>query len=599
MANKAFVVKHGLNPSTDNSVDLGTSSLEFKDLYIDGTAFLDAIGFGSVAMTLPTDHGINGQVLKTNGSNALAWANDTAGTITALNNQTEDRLVTIGSTTTQLDGEADLTFDGTTLNVVGNAGVGIARTEGTLHVHTASAGSVSADANHDDLVVENSGNVGQILLSPDANYSRFSFGSPSASGGYATIFGEYNSGSPYLAFNVNGGERFRIDSSGNLVIADGGGLVIGHTAQLSPVGYPPELQVLGTGDADSQASFGRWNNGGSGCQISIVKSRGTSVGAIGIVQDNDQLGLISWQGDDGTTTDSRAASIDCFVDGTPGENQMPGRLEFMTNTGGSGTGPVTSMTIGSNAKVGIGITSPACKLQVNNSTSGARGLGVRTSVTNDFCMDVTQSSSGFALHVLQLQTANGGSGLTGFDFLNCHDTSTDKAWIRGDGTYGSATNSYGSTSDSKLKQDVVDARKDYWDDFKQVRFRKFRLKDQVAIDSDAPSLLGVVAQEIESIFPSLVTDRPDRESTEVAQTDGEGNPLYVQSDELDEDGKTTNKLDDEGNPIPLTEMKAVNLGTKTKVVKYSILNQIGLCVVQELQTRLEAAEAKIAALEAA
>ena len=188
---------------------------------------------------------------------------------------------------------------------------------------------------------------------------------------------------------------------------------------------------------------------------------------------------------------------------------------------------------------------------------------------------------------------------TGFDFLNCHDTSTDKAWIRGDGTYGSATNSYGSTSDSKLKQDVVDARKDYWDDFKQVRFRKFRLKDQVAIDSDAPSLLGVVAQEIEAIFPSLVTDRPDRESTEVAQTDGEGNPLYVQSDELDEDGKTTNKLDDEGNPIPLTEMKAVNLGTKTKVVKYSILNQIGLCVVQELQTRLEAAEAKIAALEAA
>ena len=330
-----------------------------------------------------------------------------------------------------------------------------------------------------------------------------------------------------------------------------------------------------------------------------MKSRGTSVGAIGIVQDNDQLGLISWQGDDGTTTDSRAASIDCFVDGTPGENQMPGRLEFMTNTGGSGTGPVTSMTIGSNAKVGIGITSPACKLQVNNSTSGARGLGVRTSVTNDFCMDVTQSSSGFALHVLQLQTANAGSGLTDFDFLNCHDTSTDKAWIRGDGTYGSATNSYGSTSDSKLKQDVVDARKDYWDDFKQVRFRKFRLKDQVAIDSDAPSLLGVVAQEIESIFPSLVTDRPDRESTEVAQTDGEGNPLYVQSDELDEDGKTTNKLDDEGNPIPLTEMKAVNLGTKTKVVKYSILNQIGLCVVQELQTRLEAAEAKIAALEAA
>ena len=34
------------------------------------------------------------------------------GTITALNNQTANRLVTIGATTTELDGEANLTFDG-------------------------------------------------------------------------------------------------------------------------------------------------------------------------------------------------------------------------------------------------------------------------------------------------------------------------------------------------------------------------------------------------------------------------------------------------------------------------------------------------------
>jgi hypothetical protein len=36
--------------------------------------------------------------------------------ITALNNQTANRLVTIGATTTELDGEADLTFNGTVLN---------------------------------------------------------------------------------------------------------------------------------------------------------------------------------------------------------------------------------------------------------------------------------------------------------------------------------------------------------------------------------------------------------------------------------------------------------------------------------------------------
>ncbi len=153
-----------------------------------------------------------------------------------------------------------------------------------------------------------------------------------------------------IQYNNSGafGGSANLTFDGNdLFIADGGGMVIGHTSQLSPVGYPPELQVLGTGDADSQVSLGRWSNSSSGCQMSIVKSRGTTVGATGIVQDDDQLGLISWQGDDGTTTDSIAASIDCFVDGTPGVNQMPGRLEFMINSGASGTGPTTRMKIDS------------------------------------------------------------------------------------------------------------------------------------------------------------------------------------------------------------------------------------------------------------
>ena len=38
-------------PVTDNDVDLGTSSLEFKDLYIDGTAYVDAINFNGTAIT--------------------------------------------------------------------------------------------------------------------------------------------------------------------------------------------------------------------------------------------------------------------------------------------------------------------------------------------------------------------------------------------------------------------------------------------------------------------------------------------------------------------------------------------------------------------
>lgn len=162
MANKSFTVKHGLNPVTDGSIDLGTSSLEFKDLYIDGTAFLDAVGFGTTAITLPSGAGSNGQVLKSNGSNALAWADDAAGTVTALNSNVEDRLVTIGSTTTQLDGEANLTFNGSTLAIVGSAtidSVPVVNSYGPYGTGASGAVSNITDSDFNGTTVAQSGTI--------------------------------------------------------------------------------------------------------------------------------------------------------------------------------------------------------------------------------------------------------------------------------------------------------------------------------------------------------------------------------------------------------------------------------------------------------
>ena len=91
--------------------------------------------------------------------------------------------------------------------------------------------------------------------------------------------------------------------------------------------------------------------------------------------------------------------------------------------------------------------------------------------------------------------------------------------------------------------------------------------------------------------------------------DEEGNVRYEMIDKIDDDGllvmdETGNKVqvqktDYDGNPIPITETKTVDLGTTTKSFKYSILSQIGLKVVQELQARCEALETKVAVLEAA
>ena len=40
-----------LVPITDNDIDLGTNSLEFKDAYFDGTVEADAITIGGTAVT--------------------------------------------------------------------------------------------------------------------------------------------------------------------------------------------------------------------------------------------------------------------------------------------------------------------------------------------------------------------------------------------------------------------------------------------------------------------------------------------------------------------------------------------------------------------
>jgi len=68
------------------------------------------------------NYGTDGQVLTSGGAGAApAWEDTGAGAVTAVNNATANELVTIGATTTELEAEANLTFDGTDV-LVGGAG---------------------------------------------------------------------------------------------------------------------------------------------------------------------------------------------------------------------------------------------------------------------------------------------------------------------------------------------------------------------------------------------------------------------------------------------------------------------------------------------
>jgi hypothetical protein len=69
-----------ISPVTNNDVDLGTASLQYKNVYVDGTTFTDAIGFGTVVMTLPTADGNADQILTTDGSGTLSFVDNSGGT---------------------------------------------------------------------------------------------------------------------------------------------------------------------------------------------------------------------------------------------------------------------------------------------------------------------------------------------------------------------------------------------------------------------------------------------------------------------------------------------------------------------------------------
>jgi len=64
--------------------------------------------------TLPVEKPASDKVLQSTSAGVLSWVEAT-GTISALNNQVVNRLVTIGATTTELDGEANATYNGSQL----------------------------------------------------------------------------------------------------------------------------------------------------------------------------------------------------------------------------------------------------------------------------------------------------------------------------------------------------------------------------------------------------------------------------------------------------------------------------------------------------
>jgi hypothetical protein len=127
-----------------------------------------------------------------------------------------------------------------------------------------------------------------------------------------------------------------------------------------------------------------------------------------------------------------------------------------------------------------------------------------------------------------------------------------KLRIADSGTVTNATGTYGTISDAKLKENIVDATPKL-DDVMKLKVRNFNLK------SDPNNKqIGFIAQEFEQVFPSMVEEHKDSDPD-------------------------TNE----------------DLGTVTKSIKTSILVPMLVKAIQELNAKVEAQAAQIAALTGA
>ena len=214
-----------------------------------------------------------------------------------------------------------------------------------------------------------------------------------------------------VSIETGGTERLRVDS--------GGRLLIGVTAS-TPTDNDANnvaLQVEGTDGNDSRAMI-RTNNttASNGAFLYLVRSKGTSLASKTSVALNDSLGGLVFNGADGSD-DTRAASIQAFCDGTPGTDDMPGRLAFYTTADGDAN-YTERLRINSVGKVGINSTAPDGMLAIEH-TSSAPNLTMRNHpaagpYTNEYGLEL-RHAYGTVKHGALIHTQEAADGRRSLD----------------------------------------------------------------------------------------------------------------------------------------------------------------------------------------
>jgi hypothetical protein len=237
--------------------------------------------------------------------------------------------------------------------------LGFDRVSGNVGIGSTSPGSFNGDLN--TLVVgSGSGNQGMTIFAGTASTSNISFHDTANTSLSGMI--RYDHSNDAMSFWTNGvNERARIDSSGRLLV---GTSTARTTFSISGIGYAPQTQLEG---GVLQASFVRGNSPYIGIAASDTATSSTVTGNI------------SFFGNDGTNF-IRTAEISSVVDGTPGANDMPGRLVFSVTADGASS-PTEALRITNDRVVAYNQAAPAAVNTTATITAANLKTGIITSTT--------------------------------------------------------------------------------------------------------------------------------------------------------------------------------------------------------------------------
>jgi hypothetical protein len=520
--------------------------------YLNGSKVLtsgSALTFDGSKLTVSATSGETGLLTATGVSNYLSIKGDTGGTTIWTGIGTDTGVSWLGSVSNHPISFRQNNSEQMRLTSTG-LGIGTSSPGAKLHIKQASADTTG-------LWVVSSANDSQVRL--------YNNGTVSA------VSSTYQSTGSYmpLTFLTSDTERMRLDTSGNLGLG------------VTPSAWAANYNAFQFGSGSSRAGALFTNGINDLWQLSNAYFNGSNFiyYATGVATAyNQSNGSHNWRyaasgtagnaitftqamtldasGNLGVAVTSPTAKLQ-VGDGTASTAiKIKGTAAFLTLDGSSFGQLVSSSSLlldagtsqhiafRPNGSIEAARIDSSGNLLVGTTTAGGTGLTVQKSGASNptgYFYNTSNSASGDQCGYFALgANANNTSSY----MIICAQPGTRNVmYVYGNGNIVNVNNSYGTLSDVKLKENIVDATPKL-DDVMRLKVRNFNLKSD-----PSHKQIGFVAQELEQVFPAMIDESPD----------------------LGEDGQ--------------------ELETKTKSVKTSVLVPILVKAIQELKAEFDAYKA--------